>query len=59
MDFEGDERFDFGGITGFHCRADRTYAVGTYKPVICVHDRNAARQPLHDDTCATYTIDAQ
>jgi hypothetical protein len=59
MDFEGDERFDFGGITGFHCRADHTYAVGTWKPVICVHDRNAARQPLHDDTCATYTIDAQ
>jgi PKD repeat protein len=59
FDFEGDEIFDFGGITGFHCRADRTYAVGTWKPVICVHDRTAARQPLHDDTCATYTIDAQ
>ena len=58
MDFDGDEKFDFGGITGFHCRADRTYAVGTWKPVICVHDRNAARTPLHDDICATYTIEA-
>ncbi len=58
MDFEGDERFDFGGITGFHCRAEHTYAVGTYKPVVCVHDRNAARVPLHDDICATYSIDA-
>jgi hypothetical protein len=58
FDFDGNGTFDFGGITGFHCRADRTYAVGTYKPEICVHDRNAARIPLHDDICATYTIDA-
>ena len=28
MDFEGDDKFDFKGITGFHCRADHVYAAG-------------------------------
>lgn len=56
MDFDGDETFDFGGITGYHCRADRTYALGTWKAVNCVHDRDANRIPLHDDTCKAYTI---
>ena len=56
MDFDGDGKFEFGGITGFHCRADRVYAVGTWKPTICLYDRDKNRQALHDDLCQKYTI---
>jgi hypothetical protein len=56
MDFDGDEKYDFGGITGFHCRADRVYALGTTKPVICVYDRDKNRNALHEDICASYTV---
>jgi len=56
MDFDGDEKYDFGGITGFHCRADRVYALGTTKPVICVYDRDKNRQALHPDICESYTV---
>jgi PKD repeat protein len=57
MDFDGDDKFDFKGITGFHCRADYTYAVGTYKGVMnCLYDRDAQHLPLHDEICRTYTV---
>ena len=56
MDFDGDEKYDFGGITGFHCRADRVYALGTWKPVICLYDRGPNRQALHEDVCQGYTV---
>jgi hypothetical protein len=56
MDFEGDDKFDFKGITGFHCRADHVYAVGTWRPLICVHDRDKNFHPLHDDSCQRYTV---
>ncbi len=56
MDFDGDEKYDFGGITGFHCRADRVYALGTTKPVICVYDRDKNRNALHEDICESYTV---
>jgi hypothetical protein len=56
MDFEGDGSFDFKGITGFHCRADHSYAAGTYRPLNCVYDRDAERNPLHDDQCQVYTV---
>lgn len=56
MDFDGDERYDFGGITGFHCRADRVYAAGTWKPELCLYDRDANRRALHDDICKGYTV---
>jgi hypothetical protein len=56
MDFDGDEKYDFGGITGFHCRADRVYALGTWKPVICLYDMDANRKALHDDICQGYTV---
>ncbi len=56
MDFDGDEKYDFGGITGYHCRADRAYAVGTWKPVVCLYDRDASRKALHDDICQGYTV---
>jgi PKD domain len=56
MDFEGDGKFDFKGITGFHCRADHVYAAGSYRPLMCVYDRDADRNPLHDDLCQVYTL---
>jgi hypothetical protein len=59
MDFDGDERFDFGGITGFHCRADRVYAAGTWTAVLCLYDRKPDKTALHDDICAEYEIVAQ
>jgi hypothetical protein len=45
MDFEGDDKFDFKGITGFHCLADHVYAVGTWRPLLCVHDRDKNFHP--------------
>jgi len=59
MDFDGDEKFDFGGITGFHCRADRVYALGTWEAVNCLYDRDKNKKALHPDICRTYTIVAQ
>ena len=56
MDFDGDGKFEFGGITGFHCRADRVYALGTWKPTMCLYDRDANRQALHSDLCQKYTV---
>jgi len=56
MDFDGDGVFDFKGITGFHCRADHVYAAGTWRPLMCVYDRDADRNPLHDDACQVYTV---
>jgi len=57
MDFDGDGSFDFKGITGFHCRADHTYALGTYTDVKnCVYDRDAQHVALHDDICRKYTV---
>jgi hypothetical protein len=56
MDFDGDEKFDFKGITGYHCRADHVYAVGTWEAVICLYDRDPAQLPLHDDICRSYVV---
>ena len=56
MDLDGDAKFEFGGITGFHCRADKVYAVGTWKPTICLYDRDANHKALHDDLCHKYTV---
>jgi hypothetical protein len=56
MDFDGDRRFDLGGTTGAHCRADHAYDAGTWLTTLCVHDIGEDRQPLHDDTCRTFTV---
>jgi hypothetical protein len=56
MDFDGDEKFDFKGITGFHCRAEHVYAAGTWRPLICVYDRDKKRNALHEDSCQRYTV---
>jgi PKD repeat protein len=56
FDFEGDEKFDFGGVTGGHCRVDHVYTTGTYEPVNCLYDRDKNRNALHDDICKTYVV---
>jgi PKD repeat protein len=57
MDFEGDGKSDFKGVTGFHCRATHTYATaGTYRPLMCVYDRDKDRNALHDSVCQVYTV---
>lgn len=56
FDFDGDERFDAGGTTGANCRRDWTYNVGTWKPQLCAHDRDATGKPLHDDQCKTFVV---
>jgi PKD repeat protein len=59
MDFDGDGKWDFGGVTGFHCRQDHIYAtVGTWAPQMCVHDVDANHEALHDDECQTYVVEA-
>jgi hypothetical protein len=58
FDFDGDGRYDAGGSSGANCRKDWTYNVGTWKPEVCVHDRDAAGKPLHDDQCKTYVVTA-
>ena len=56
FDFDGDERFDFGGVTGGHCRVDHVYTTGTYEAVNCLYDRDKSKNALHDDICKTYTV---
>jgi PKD repeat protein len=57
MDFDGDETFDFGGVTGAHCRTDHVYGLGTWEPVLCLYDRGPDGQALHDDICHTFTVE--
>ena len=56
MDFDGDGSYDSGGSTGANCRKDHVYAAGTWKPQVCVHDRDATDHPIHDDQCRTYSV---
>ena len=56
MDFDGDGHFDFGGVTGGHCRADHVYTTGTYTAENCLYDRDKNGKALHDDICKTYVI---
>jgi hypothetical protein len=56
FDYDGDGHFDFGGITGAHCRSDHVYTSGTYTAETCLYDRDKDGKPLHDDICKTYVI---
>jgi hypothetical protein len=56
FDFEGDEKFDFGGLTGGNCRVDHVYTTGRYEPVNCLYDRDKNGKALHDDICKTYVV---
>lgn len=60
FDFEGDGKYDFKGLTGAHCRADKSYAVGTWVPKLCVQDRDADNQAIHDqDVCTSFVVVAE
>lgn len=56
MDFDGDGKFDSGGITGASCRQDHTYSTGTWHPELCLHDIAPDRSELHDDQCRSYVV---
>jgi hypothetical protein len=56
MDFDGDRKFDSEGTTGAYCRRDWTYAAGTWRPRVCVHDMAASYEALHEDQCKFYTV---
>ena len=56
MDFDGDGKWDNRGPFGGNCRKDHVYAAGTYKPLLCVHDIDRNRAPLHEDQCHTFTV---
>jgi len=56
MDFDGDGRFDLGGLTGAHCRADHVYGAGTTRARNCLHDIDAKGDALHNDQCKTYSV---
>jgi len=55
-DYDGDEKFDFGGITGAHCRSNHVYTTGNYTAVMCLYDRDKSGKALHDDICKTYLV---
>jgi hypothetical protein len=55
-DYDGDGHFDFGGITGAHCRSDHVYTSGTYDAEVCLYDRDKNGKALHDDICKDYII---
>ena len=55
-DYDGDGKFDFGGLTGGHCRSDHVYTTGNYTAETCLYDRDKNGKALHDDICKTYVI---
>jgi hypothetical protein len=56
MDFEGDGKTEVHGSTGGSCRRSNTYAVGNYRPEICVTDLDATGKARHDFQCKRYTV---
>jgi hypothetical protein len=56
MDFDGDGKIDWEGLTGAHCRADHVYAAGTWKARNCLHDIDADGEARHDDQCRIYSV---
>ena len=56
MDYDGNGTWDNRGPFGGNCRKDHVYAAGTYHPLLCVHDIDHDRAPLHEDQCQTFTV---
>jgi PKD domain-containing protein len=56
MDFQGDGTNEVDGTTGGACRHDFTYAVGTYRPKICVTDLGPDGRTLHPFQCKTFQV---
>jgi PKD domain-containing protein len=55
-DYDGDGKFDFGGVTGGNCRSNHVYTTGSYTAEMCLYDRDKNGKALHDDICKTYLI---
>jgi len=55
-DYDGDGKFDFGGVTGGNCRSNHVYTTGNYTAEMCLYDRDKNGKALHDDICKTYLI---
>ena len=56
MDLNGDGKLDVRGSTGASCRADWTYAAGTWFAEVCVTDLGPGGERLHPFQCEGYTI---
>ena len=56
MDLDGDGKLDVRGSTGASCRADWTYAAGTWFAEVCVTDILPDGKRLHDFQCEGYTV---
>ncbi len=56
MDLDGDGKLDVRGSTGASCRADWTYAMGTWFAEVCVTDIAPDGKRLHPFQCKGYTI---
>ena len=56
MDLNGDGKWNVQGRTGASCRESWDYAVGTWKPRICVTDVTPEGLALHPVQCRTYTV---
>lgn len=66
MDLDGDGRFEYHGATGVDCRHSRTYAAGTYAPLVCVTDVACPYWPscegtgrLHGPRCRSYVVSSR
>jgi len=55
-DYDGDGKFDFGGLTGGNCRSNHVYTTGNHTAEVCLYDRDKNGKALHDDICKTYLI---
>jgi hypothetical protein len=63
MDLDGDGAFEYHGSTGYDCRHEATYAVGTRTATLCVTDVDCPSwplceglPPLHPFQCRSYTV---
>jgi PKD repeat protein len=59
MDLDGDGKLDVRGSTGASCRADWTYALGTWFAEVCVTDLAPDGERLHPYQCEDYTLVAK
>ena len=55
-DYDGDGKFDFGGLTGGNCRSNHVYTTGNHTAEMCLYDPDKNGKALHDDICKTYLI---
>jgi hypothetical protein len=56
MDLDGDGVKEVRGATGASCRADHTYAAGTWTARVCALDTEPDGKRLHRFQCREYTV---